>query len=553
MTCRTKTHKPLPRPIPGVRSALHRFARDEDGSLLVFGLVLFVLMIMLGGIAVDVMRYEQRRTALQQTADRSVLAAAALSQTLDPEEVVNDYFDKAGLRPHLSDVRVTEGINFRNVEATAEADLRTFFMNMIGIRDLPITTVAEAEQRIGNVEIVLVLDISGSMNSNNKATNMKNAAKDFVDTVLTNDAEGRISISVVPYNGQVNLGPTLRAKFNATHQNGAANVDCIDLPSSVYTTLTLSQTLAMPMTAHADTWTSTTQNTSWVAIQGHNSGYTNNWCPPLPDNIVRVMGSNINTLKSQIDAMDVIGATSINAGMRWGLMLIDPAMRPMVQEMVDAGQVASRFAGRPYDWTDEEAMKIIVLMTDGEHFAEDRVNTSYKSGDAPIWYSSSANAFMIQHTSGRPSSAGSNQYWYPSRGSNGAGEWRNNIVSGYTRQTWPQVWARARVSWVAWQLYARALGTSSSTRTSKYNAAMAAFRTQTPTSTMDDQLDAMCDMAKTRGVIIYGIAFEAPSHGEEVIEDCASTIAHYYDAQGLEISTAFNSIAANISQLRLMQ
>lgn len=553
MSRRAYTHQPPPRPVPGVRSALHRFARDEDGSLLVFGLILFVLMIMLGGIAVDVMRYEQRRTALQQTVDRSVLAAAALSQTLDPEEVVNDYFDKAGLLPHLSSVRVTEGLNFRNVEAVAESDLRTFFMNMIGIRDLPIATSAEAEQRIGNVEIVLVLDISGSMNSNNRAANMKVAAKQFIDTVLSNDVEGRISISIVPYNGQVNLGPTLRSKFNATDANGATNVDCIDLPSSVYTTLTLSRTLPMSMTAHADTWTTTTQNTSWVAIQGHNAGYTNNWCPPLANNIVRVMGSNINTLKAQIDALEVIGATSINAGMRWGLMLIDPAMRPMVQELVNSGHVASRFAGRPFDWTDEEMMKVIVLMTDGEHFAEDRVNATYKSGTAPIWYSSSANAFMIQHTTGRPSSAGSNQYWYPSRGSSGAGEWRSDILSGYTRQTWPQVWARARVSWVAWQLYARALGTSSSTRTSQYNTAMSNFRTQTPTSTMDNQLAAMCNMAKQRGVIIYGIAFEAPSHGEDVIEGCASTIAHYYDAQGLEIATAFNSIAANISQLRLMQ
>ncbi len=549
------TPKALPA-APRLRQAARHFARNEDGSLIVFGMVLFVLMIMIGGIAVDVMRYEQRRVALQQTIDRSVLAAAALNQSLDPEAVVNDYFDKADLLPHLKSVVVREGLNFRNVEAAAGSDLRTFFMHMVGIPELAVDTLSQAEQRIGNVEIALVLDISGSMNSNNRATNMKAAAKDFIDTVLGNDVEGRISISIVPYNGQVNLGPVLRAKFNATPTNGAANVDCVDLPASVYTTLTLSRTLQLPMTAHADTFSTTTQGTSYTAIQGHTvdaSGTrTNVWCPPEATNIVRVMSNNRTQLKAQIDALKVVGATSINAGMRWGLMLLDPAMRPMINELIASGHVNPGFGGRPFDWTDDEAMKVIVLMTDGEHFAEERVNLAYKSGDSPIYYSSADNAFAIEHTTGRPSGvSNNNRFWYPAR-SSGSGEW-TSLRTGYVKQTWPQVWARARLSWVAWQLYARALGTSSSTRTNQYNTAMNNFRTLTPIGTMDTQLDTMCNLAKNRGVLIYGIAFEAPSNGKKVIEKCASTIAHYYDATGLEIRSAFRSIAANISQLRLTQ
>ena len=109
------------------RRPVARFARDEDGSLMLFGMCLFMLMLMLGGLAVDLMRYEQRRTALQQTIDRSVLAAASLTQDLDPEDVVNDYFEKAGLQQYLRNVTVTEGLNFRNVSATADAELDPFF------------------------------------------------------------------------------------------------------------------------------------------------------------------------------------------------------------------------------------------------------------------------------------------------------------------------------------------------------------------------------------------------------------------------------------------
>lgn len=546
----------LRRPARRAGLALDRFRKAEDGSLVIFGLFMFVLMIMIGGIAVDVMRYEQRRVALQQTLDRSVLAAAALTQNLDPELVVNDYMERADLAQYLTGITVTEGLNFRNVEADARSNITNFFMQMVGVPDFDVPAFSAAEQRISNVEIALVLDISGSMLTNSKERNLKDAAKEFVDTVLGNDRDDRISITMVPYNGQVNLGPELRSKFNTTVPSGNPSVGCVDLPASVYSSMSMSRAAAMPMTAHADTFSTTTTGTSYTAIQGHSvnaSGViTNNWCPPYAENYVRVMASDIPTLQNQIEAMQVVGATSINAGVRWALTLMDPAQRPLINELVSEGHVDPAFAGRPFDWDDEEAMKVIILMTDGEHFAEERVNTSYKGGDAPIWYSANDNAFAIRHTSGRPSTAGSNEYWYPHR-SSGAGEWRSGVLSGYTQQTWPQVWARARLSWVSWQLYARALGTSSSSRTNTYNTWMANFRSRTEIAAMNSQLTSVCDLAKARGVFVYGIAFEAPANGRTAIQNCASEGSYYFETSGSTISTDFRAIAANISQLRLTQ
>jgi hypothetical protein len=533
---------------------LSAFLRRDDGSMIVFSMFLLVLMLMLGGLAVDLMRYEQRRTALQQTIDRSVLAAASLTQDLDPEEVVNDYFEKAGLLEHLDSVTVTEGLNFRIVEAEAQAELDPFFAQMVGIDRFDVPATSAAEQRITNVEIALVLDVSGSM-LGTKIANLKTAAKEFVSTVLNNDTDDRISITLVPYNGQVNLGQTLREHFNATYQHGTADVNCVDLPASAYTNETLPTTLELPMTVHGDTYSSTTTSTTYVAIQGMyvSSGkYLNNWCPPSTGNVISVMQGNVATLHTKIDALEAIGATSINAGMRWGMALLDPAMQPLMSDLSGHGLVPADFANRPFAWNDDEAMKIIVLMTDGSHFAEERLNNDYKTGMAPIWYSATDNAFAIQHTTGRPSSAGSNTYYYPHRNS-GSGEWRSSVLSGYTQQTWPQVWARARMKWVAWQLYARALGTSSSTRTSVYNTWVANFRTQTAISDMDNQLQTICNMAKAREVIVYGIAFEAPDAGEAQIRACSSTLNHYFESSTTNIASAFRAIASNISQLRLTQ
>ena len=111
-----------------------------------------------------------------------------------------------------------------------------------------------------------------------------------------------------------------------------------------------------------------------------------------------------------------------------------------------------------------------------------------------------------------------------------------------------------RLSYVAWQFYGRALGGSiSAARITAYNNAMTAFKTLTPTTTMDTQLQTMCTEAKAQGVLIYGIAFEAPTNGQAQISSCSTSLAYYFNASGLQITTAFNAIANNISQLRLTQ
>ncbi len=532
----------------GRRRALP-FLGAEDGTLVVFGLFMFVLMLMVGGLSVDLMRYEAERSRIQNTADRAALAAASMRQELEPEDVVADYFARAGLSANLSGTVVDEGLNYRNVRADTTTAVNTFFMPLMGIDELASAGSGAAEERITNVEIALVLDISGSMqNTPSRIVNLKAAADEFVDKILGDDDDNRISISLVPYNGQVNIGPDLTAVYNITHQHGVAEVYCVDLPPSVYGNLTLSTSLAMEQTAWADSFSSASTSNSYQSPQAPNPA--NIWCPAESNNYVRPLSNNIGALRSQIASLQAIGATSIDAGLRWGLALIDPASRGMVSQLVGRGAVPAHFAGRPFDWDDPEALKVIVLMTDGEHFAEERINTAYKSGLSPIWRSRGDGNFSILH----PSHAGSNDYWTPHRNS-GSGEWRTtpwNSGSGVDQLTWVQVWQRLRVKYVAWQLYARALGSSSSSRTSHYNTWVANFRALADTSDMDARLNTLCSLAKAQDVVIFGIAFEAPDHGADVIRDCASP-NRFYNVEGLEISTAFRQIRAQISSLRLTQ
>ncbi len=543
-----------------LRRLLSRFVRSEDGMMIVFGLMIFVVMLMAGGLAVDLMRHEAERTHVQNTADRAVLAAAALRQDLDPDVVVANYFALEGLQPNLEGVIVDEGLNYRHVRVNTRTSVDTFFMKLFGIDRLQSVGSGGAEERITNVEISLVLDISGSMqNTPSRIVNLRAAADEFILKILEDDQDNKISINIVPYNGQVNIGPALTARYNVTHKHGIANVNCVDMPSTVYNQIELSRTLAMPQTAWADTFSSTSQSNGWVAPQAPNPA--NIWCPAVANNFVRPVANNITQLRAQVQNLQAIGATSIDAGLRWGIALLDPATRPVINELVAAGVVPGHFAGRPLDYHDPEVLKVVVLMTDGEHFPEERVNSAFKSGTSPIYRSNGDGNYSIRFTSGRPSCAGSNEYWVPHRWSSSGtqpcgGAWQStpwaSNSAGSTQLTWVQVWQQLRVQWVAWQLYARALYASGTARTNGFNSQMDTFRTRTATTTMDARLNDLCTMAKSNGILIFGIAFEAPPNGITAIRNCASP-GLFYDVEGLEIATAFRTIRSQISKLRLTQ
>ncbi len=90
-----KNSKSAPKFRAALTARLTHILRSEDGNLFVVFVPLLFIMAIWGGIAVDLMRFESRRAALQGVTDRAVLAAANLDQKLDPKAVVFDYFTKA--------------------------------------------------------------------------------------------------------------------------------------------------------------------------------------------------------------------------------------------------------------------------------------------------------------------------------------------------------------------------------------------------------------------------------------------------------------------------
>ena len=182
------------------------FWRDESGNITIFSIYITLLVLVVTGASVDLMRQEASRARLQTTLDRAVLAAADLDQFQNAETVVSDYVGKAGLDGFVNSVSVDLGLNERVVSAHASSSLSTIFLRMSGHDVLPANALSTAEERIANVEISLVLDISGSMRYNNRMDNLKPAAKNFVEKVMSEGTESVTTLNLIPFAGQVNPG-----------------------------------------------------------------------------------------------------------------------------------------------------------------------------------------------------------------------------------------------------------------------------------------------------------------------------------------------------------
>lgn len=529
---------------PKLTPRLTKFRDAEDGALIIFALFLFLLMAMMGGIAVDLMKNENIRTQLTNTLDRCTLMAASLDQRLDPESVVRDCVEKAGLSDGLRNVTVLDGENSRDVKAVARMDSKPFFMHMIGIDTFDAAARSRAEQKITNVEIALVLDVSGSM-AGAKIANLRAAASDFVATMMDSDPNRRVSIAIVPYNAQVNLGPVLKSKFNVTHAHNAENHNCLELPPAVFGAAGIARNLPIPQMALSDHAYGT--NTGWFYTPPTDASaipnFGANFCRREANNVVRMPSQDKAQLQGWVNGLTANGNTSIVLGMKWGTTLLDPAARSIYDEYIAADLMSDNLAGRPFDHADTESMKVVVLMTDGEHVAHNRIADAYKSGLSPIWRSAGDGRHSIFHAA----QPGADKYYVPHLNAWRATPWTNNATPA-TQQDWRAVWANMKLSYVAWQFYGRPYGVTA------YNNAINTMRTTyAAVPDMNAQLQATCAEAKADGVIVYGIAFEAPANGQTQISQCSSSANHYFAANGAEIGTAFDTIASNLTMLKLTQ
>jgi Flp pilus assembly protein TadG len=585
-----------------------RYHTKEDGSLIVFSLFLFIVMLMFGGIAVDLMLYENRRTHIQNSTDRAVLAAANLNQTVDPRTIVQDYLAKVGVPIDPEDVDVFEVgtapvITGRQVAVNVTGGFDTILMHMVGVETLPYNAMSEAEESVNDIEVSLILDVSGSMGAGTKMSDMQGAAKTFLTNILAGADDDRVSVSLVPYSTQVSAGDDLLDELDTTHnhnhshcvnfterdfnttqmqrfhqaldedgepewtqyfaEDGSAVMSLDDVEEDGISDYTVdedtgavqvsvpdySNPVALSQTAHFDPWRS------------YQSGMSLYYpvCRSDSDFHIDPWSNNLTNLNLQIDGFTANGNTSIDVAMKWGAALLDPSMRPALNNMIGqpGNDIDAAFFPRPHDFDYEDSLKFIVVMTDGINTTQYRLKDPFKEGMSPYFEEPDGdivvrgeialddNGIDYVEPGNRDRNNGSQEEWYDvSRRT-----WKDNAANGSTQLSWLDAWANMTMARRAYGAYHN----SSPYDADYFYDALYEPRVAIGPDTKDDQMAAICSAAKSQGIVVFSIGFEVTDHSASVMRSCASTPDHFYRVEGLDIEYAFSSIANQINQLKLTQ
>lgn len=530
---------------------LRRFKDDEGGSLIIFSLFLFAMMLMIAGVAVDVMRAENRRTRLQYTSDRCVLAAASLKQTIPAQAVVDDCFEKAGLGEFTPTVIVEQSLNRRSVtidmstQATAPK-IETIFLSMnwrkaFGLQDngtvdyLSTPAAATAVDGVSKVEISLVLDVSGSMDwdsssGRKKIEDLQIAAKQFVDALMLNRPEiDSYTISIIPYATQVTAGPDLLNQFYVTAEHDYSY--CVDFQEADYNTTALSTMDLLQRTGYFEAWTN---NHSDKIRWDYRS------CPEHVTRRILPLSADIATLKTYIDNLTPGGNTSTEIGLKWGTALLDPSTRPAIQGLVNDGEINDIFAGRPYSYGEESILKVIVAMTDGDNTTSVELKPEYASGTTNVWY------YDAGHNDHRywvynASEGKYKRLYYDDDANLKSSEWVSSPDSNASRLSMPELWKQATQLFVLYLQYYANLD----------YVPWQNSEIRVGPAPKDARMSSICAAAKANNILIYTIGFEVTDENALKLQNCATTAAHFFRVDGVNIADAFSEIAAQLNSLRL--
>ena len=329
-----------------------RLSSDRRGNVaIIMALCSGVLVTAVGG-ALDFSRSATVSSELQSALDSGALAAASLTQDRNPESVVRAYVE-AALNDHPEllaslqlNVSADISLNSRVVTATASVAMPTTMLGLIGVNTLTLEHSTEAIEQVRDVEISLVLDVSGSMGGS-KIRALQDAAVEFVEIVLAADAAERTSISVIPYNGGVRTPRDVNEHTISGNRNQRNRSGCIDMGTDYPTEMMLPY-----------------RGMAFTEYYG-NEQANNNYSAFCPRNNMEseFLSQNEGRLRGLINSLRADGNTGLDVATMWGARALDPGWR---------GKLGGSFSDRPAAYEDRDTIKILVVMTDGEATAQTR-------------------------------------------------------------------------------------------------------------------------------------------------------------------------------------
>lgn len=201
---------------------VRRLARDQWGSALPIMAAGLIPLLAAIGSAVDLGRVYMVRAQMQAGVDAGALAGArSFGLTTERTEQVGNYFLAnmptgllgSGTITPVGDFQTTSGINRVKVDATT--DLPMIFMHLFGVNSMNIAVTATAEMQPRPLEVMVVLDDTGSMKtalgSGTRMTALKTSMYDFINILHQGKAKREdLAMGFVTYTVTTNVGKILK-------------------------------------------------------------------------------------------------------------------------------------------------------------------------------------------------------------------------------------------------------------------------------------------------------------------------------------------------------
>ncbi|MCF8467143.1 MAG: pilus assembly protein [Sneathiella sp.] len=229
-----------------LRRTLKSFAHNNRGVSAV--IVAFLAIPIFGaiGLSIDLGRAYVLKSKLSTALDAAGLAVGRNIFSTDAEIYADaqKYFDAnfpsgyMGTAPiTMNATTVTWDSTKENITLSVNANMNTTFMNVLGQPELTLGANTEIKRDNRGMELVLVLDNTGSMTTSlgtsSRIAVLKTAAKNLIDILYNEDEiRDKLWVGIVPYTTQVNVGPQnidfLKAAYKTNILNNSTSIFTAD-------------------------------------------------------------------------------------------------------------------------------------------------------------------------------------------------------------------------------------------------------------------------------------------------------------------------------------
>lgn len=356
--------------------------RDRRGMVSIYFTVVMTAMVLLMVAAIDLLRVGLVRSRAQAALDSAVLAVGAnLAADEDVWQKDGQAYFAANMGSNAMGATIdgpviTSATNNNVTLVTITADVSvplmiTAFVDASAFK-MSMRTVAR-QQTKANLEMVLAMDNTGSMDRDNKMTEARKAAKSMVTTMLGASGGGNNYIGLVPFTETVRLPAQTEVAAWRTSESNYNWSGCL------FERQDSSGNVSVDVRPPTDQLFRGYRDSVYWEYELKNKRHNNNdedcsdsneKCEYVGPNYKELTSQNgcngqaravfltaaADTLNTAIDNMNANGSTMVASGLMWGWRMLAPSWRGQW----DAGSSLPRNTGAGIN-------KVLVLLTDGDN------------------------------------------------------------------------------------------------------------------------------------------------------------------------------------------